>query len=68
MPSKVADIRGLSLQDLQNELANAEKDLFTLNVRWSTRQLPSRRDITKTQKKIARIKTVAREAQLARTR
>ncbi len=68
MPSKVADIRGLSLQDLQNELANAEKELFNLNVRWSTRQLPSRGEITKTQKKIARIKTVAREAQLARTR
>lgn len=68
MPSKVADIRGLSLQELQDELANAEKELFTLNVRWSTRQLPSRGAIEKTQKKIARLKTVAREAQLARNR
>lgn len=64
MPSKVADLRTLSLQELQNELANTEKELFNLNVRWSTRQLPNRGEITKTQKKIARLKTVAREAQL----
>lgn len=68
MPSKVTDLRGLSAQDLQNELANTEKELFNLNVRWSTRQLPNRGEITKTQKKIARLKTVAREAQLARNR
>ncbi len=68
MPSKVADLRGLSLQDLQTELSNAEKALFNLNVRWTTRQLPSRGEITKAQKKIARIKTVAREAQIARVR
>lgn len=68
MPSKVAELRGLSLQDLQVELSNTEKELFNLQVRWSTRQLPSRGEITKAQKKIARLKTVAREAQIARVR
>ena len=62
MASKVADYRSLSMENLRTELGNSEKELFNLKVRWSTRQLASRREITKVQKKIARMKTVMREA------
>ena len=62
MASKVADYRSLSVENLTTELGNSEKELFNLKVRWSTRQLASRREITKVKKKIARIKTVMREA------
>ena len=63
MPSKAARFRSLPAQDLRTEIANAQKELFNLRVRWTTRQLPSRHQIIKVQRDIARMKTVAREGQ-----
>ena len=62
---KVDEIRDLSSQELQKQLEEAHRELFNLRFRLATRQLVNHREIPRVKKKIARIKTIMRERELA---
>lgn len=62
---KIGELRALTDLDLGKQLEEAHKELFNLRFRLSTRQLVNHREIPKTKKKIARIKTLIRERELA---
>jgi len=62
---RVEEIRVLSDQDLAKELEEAHRQLFTLRLQLSTRQLSNTAEAGKVKRKIARIKTVQQERQLA---
>jgi large subunit ribosomal protein L29 len=62
---KIDEIRALSDQDLAKELEEAHRQLFTLRLQLSTRQLSNTAEPSKVKRKIARIKTVQQERELA---
>lgn len=61
---RVDEVRALGNQDLAKELAESQRELLNLRLRWATRQLANFREIGKVRKKIARLKTIMRERQL----
>ncbi len=61
---RIDEIRSLDLDGLKKELEGAYQELFNLRFRLATRQLTNYREIKKTKKKIARLKTVIREREL----
>lgn len=62
---KVDEIRALGPEALAKQLEEAHKELFNLRFRLATRQLVNHREIPRVKKKIARIKTIMRERELA---
>lgn len=62
---KIEEIRALSDQDLAKELEEAHRQLFTLRLQLSTRQLSNTAEPSKVKRKIARIKTVQQEREIA---
>ena len=50
---------------LNKELEDTHRQLFTLRLQVATRQLQNVKEIGKTKKKIARIKTLQRQRELA---
>ena len=62
---KVEEIRVLSVEELAKQLEAAHKELFDLRFRLATKQLVNHRQIRETKKKIARLKTIMRERELA---
>lgn len=62
---KIQEIRDLSLGDLEKKLSESYRELFNLRFRLATRQLLNYHEIRNTKKKIARIKTIIREKELA---
>jgi len=62
---KIEEIRAIPDQDLAKELEEAHRQLFTLRVQLSTRQLSNTAEAGKVKRKIARIKTVQQERELA---
>lgn len=58
---KKSEIKALSDADLAKELEAAHKELFNLRFRVATRQLANHRELPKTRKKIARLKTIIKE-------
>lgn len=62
---RVEEIRVLSDQDLAKELEEAHRQLFTLRLQLSTRQLSNTAEAGKVKRKIARIKTVQQEREIA---
>ena len=63
---KVQEYRTLSLEELGKELGNSYQEMFNLRFRLATRQLGNYHEIRNVRKRIARIKTVMREKELAR--
>jgi len=61
---KADDIRRLSDGDVAKELEEAHRRLFSLRLRWMTRQESNYRLMTQTKRRIARLKTIQRERQL----
>ena len=61
---KVHEVRELSDQDLQTELAGSHKELMNLRFRVATKQLANTAQLRTVKKKIARLNTVIRERQL----
>ncbi|MBE0479734.1 MAG: 50S ribosomal protein L29 [Dehalococcoidia bacterium] len=62
---KVEKIRALKPKELSNQLNEAYQELFNLRFRHATRQLSNYKELTHTRRKIARIKTIMRERELA---
>ncbi len=62
---KAAEVRAMSLTDLEKKLADLKKDLFNLRLQNATNQLENPNKINDVKKDIARVKTVIREKQTA---
>jgi large subunit ribosomal protein L29 len=65
---KAEEIRGLSDGDLAGQLEEAHRELFNLRFRLATKQLTNHREVRRAKRRIARIKTVLRERELAEAR
>ncbi len=63
---KVSEIRALRPEEMAKQLEEASRELFNLRFRLATRQLVNHREIRKVKKKIARMKTITREKELAK--
>jgi large subunit ribosomal protein L29 len=61
---EAGELRALSEADLAKELEEAYRQLFTVRLQLSTRQLANTSQPSKVRRKIARIKTLQREHQL----
>ena len=57
----VKDLRGKSVEELNNELVAAKKELFNLRFQNATNQLDNTSRIKEVRKNIARIQTVITE-------
>lgn len=62
---KVDELRALSDADLAQEMEDAFRQLFTVRIQLTTRQISNTAEPRKLKHKIARIKTVQRERELA---
>ena len=62
---RVEELRQLPDQDLAKELEETYRELFTARLQLSTRQLANTSLARKTKRRIARIKTIQRQRELA---
>ena len=62
---KPGDVRALSDVDLQRELESGYRELFNLRIRLATKQLTNHREVRNVKRNLARLKTIARERELA---
>ena len=58
---EIKEIRGLSVEKLEEKLQELKKDLFLLRMQHATNQLDNPMQIAAVKKDIARIKTIIRE-------
>ena len=58
---EIKEVRGLSVEKLQEKLQDLKKDLFMLRMQHATNQLDNPMQIAAVKKNIARIKTIIRE-------
>ena len=58
---EIKEIRGLSVEKLEEKLQELKKDLFMLRMQHATNQLDNPMRIAAVKKDIARIKTIIRE-------
>ena len=58
---EIKEVRGLSVEKLQEKLQELKKDLFMLRMQHATNQLDNPLQINSVKKDIARIKTIIRE-------
>ena len=58
---EIKEIRGLSVEKLEEKLQELKKDLFMLRMQHATNQLDNPMQIAVVKKDIARIKTIIRE-------
>ena len=58
---EIKDLRGLSVEKLEEKLQELKKDLFMLRMQHATNQLDNPMQIAAVKKDIARIKTIIRE-------
>ena len=62
---KVSEIRAMTSEQLTKELQTANRELFDLHLKASTKQLVNHREVPKARRKIAVIQTILRERELA---
>lgn len=62
---RVDKIRALGMIELAKQLDDAHQELFNLRFRHATRQLANYSEIRKVKRKIAAMKTIIRERELA---
>jgi large subunit ribosomal protein L29 len=62
----VKDLREKTVEALKQELADKQKQIFTLRTQAVTQKLENPHQVTNTRHDIARIKTILREKQLAK--
>jgi len=65
LKTKTQDIRNLSDVDLDKEMEEAYRRLFSLRLQTETRQLANHRELPAARRVIARLKTIKRERQVA---
>ena len=58
---EIKEVRGLSVEKLEDKLQELKKDLFMLRMQHATNQLDNPMQIAAVKKDIARIKTIIRE-------
>ena len=58
---EIKEVRGQSVEKLQEKLQELKKDLFMLRMQHATNQLDNPMQIAAVKKDIARIKTIIRE-------
>ena len=58
---EIKELRGLSIEKLEEKLQGLKKDLFMLRMQHATNQLDNPMQIAAVKKDIARIKTIIRE-------
>ena len=58
---EIKEIRGLSVEKLEEKLQELKKDLFMLRMQHATNQLDNPMKLAAVKKDIARIKTIIRE-------
>ena len=58
---EIKEVRGLSIEKLEEKLQELKKDLFMLRMQHATNQLDNPMKIAAVKKDIARIKTIIRE-------
>ena len=58
---EIKEIRGLSIEKLEEKLQDLKKDLFMLRMQLATNQLDNPMQISAVKKDIARVKTIIRE-------
>ncbi len=63
--TKTEDIRKLSEEDMEKELQEAHRRLFSLRLQKETRQITNHRELPAAKRQVARLKTIRRERQLA---
>jgi large subunit ribosomal protein L29 len=63
---RVDKIRAMNSKELSKQLEDARQELFNLRFRHATRQLANYSELYKVRRKIARIRTIMRERELAR--
>ena len=63
---EIDDLRGMTDQELVDEEGSTYREMMNLRFRAATMQLANVREIRKARKRIARIKTLVRERELAR--
>ena len=61
---KANEIRSMTVEELDNKLADLKKDLFMLRMQHATNHLDNPVKISNVRRDIARVKTVLREKQL----
>jgi len=62
---KAEELRGMSDEDLAKALEEAYRQLFTLRLQLSTRQLSNVMEVRRVRRQIGRIKTIQQERLLA---
>ena len=62
---KVNEVRAMSSEELTKQLQTANRELFDLRLKASTKQLVNHREIPRTRRKIAVLQTIMRERELA---
>ncbi|MDP2950449.1 MAG: 50S ribosomal protein L29 [Chloroflexota bacterium] len=65
---KAEEIRRLSDGDLAKELEETHRRLFSLRLQWMTRQVTNYRELTQVRRRIARLKSIQKQRQLAPTK
>ena len=68
LKEKTEEIRKLSDEDVEKELEEAHRRLFSLRLQSETRQITNHRELPAAKRLIARLKTIQRERQLATVR
>ena len=63
---KIEEVRALSDKELEKQLEEAQQELFNLRFRLATKQLVNHRELPRVKKKIARLKMIIRERELAK--
>ncbi len=63
---KVAEVRGLDIDELERRLADTRRELFNLRFQHATGQLENTGQLTQVRKNIARILTVLNQKQQER--
>ena len=58
---EIKDVRGMSIEKLQEKLQELKKDLFMLRMQHATNQLENPMQLSAVKKDIARVKTIIRE-------
>ena len=58
---EIKEVRGLSVEKLEDKLQELKKDLFMLRMQHATNQLDNPMQIAAVKKDIARVKTIIRE-------
>jgi large subunit ribosomal protein L29 len=61
----VDEIRALTDSDIRGQLEDAQRELLNIRFRLATKQMANHREIRKVKKRIATMKTVLRERELA---